>query len=156
MKQMPEIEHVDLAIRRAELADATTLAALICELGYETRTAEMEMRLQSILKDSHYTTFVAVAEGRVAGMVGTFCHDSYEHNSPSGRILALVVSETMRRRGIARALIAAAENDLAQKNIRRVALNTRLERKDAHEFYESCGYVRNGFRFAKELPVAAD
>jgi hypothetical protein len=52
--------------------------------------------------------------------------------------------------------MAAAEKDLAQKNIRRVAVNTRFERKDAHEFYENVGYRRNGFRFVKELPLPAD
>ena len=54
------------------------------------------------------------------------------------------------------ALIAAAEKDLAQKNISRVAVNTRFERKEAHEFYDKAGYTRNGFRFVKELPMPAD
>jgi hypothetical protein len=30
-------------------------------------------------------------------------------------------------------------------------LNTRLAREDAHKFYESLGYERNGFRFTKDL-----
>jgi ribosomal protein S18 acetylase RimI-like enzyme len=59
----------------------------------------------------------------------------------------------MRRRGIGRALIAAAEKDFAQRAIRRVALDTRLAREDAHKFYESLGYERNGWRFVKQLSV---
>jgi GNAT superfamily N-acetyltransferase len=62
----------------------------------------------------------------------------------------------MRGRGVGLALIAVAEKDLAQKNISRVAVNTAFERKKAHEFYEKAGYTRNGFRFVKELPMAAD
>ena len=84
-------------------------------------------------------------------MIGTLTCPSYEHNDPSGRILALAILSTMRRRGIGRALIATAEKDFAQRGIRRVGLNTRLAREDAHKFYESLGYERNGWRFVKQL-----
>ena len=90
---------------------------------------------------------------KVCGMIGTLTYPSYEHNDPSGRIVALVIMSTMRRRGIGRALIATAEKDFAQRGIRRVALNTRLAREDAHKFYESLGYERNGWRFVKQLSV---
>ena len=153
---MTEKVDVDLTIRVAELADASALAALMCELGYETRTADMEMRLESILTDARYKTFVAVSTGKICGMIGTFCHYSYEHNDMGGRILALVVGENMRGRGAGRKLVVAAENDFAQRNIRRIALDTRFERKDAHEFYEKFGYAKNGFRFVKNLATAAD
>ncbi|PYL74411.1 MAG: hypothetical protein DMF26_11230 [Verrucomicrobia bacterium] len=80
-------------------------------------------------------------------------YPSYEHNDPSGRILALAVLSTMRRRGIGRALIATAEKVFAHRGIRRVALDTRLVREDAHKLYESLGYERNGWRFLKQLSV---
>jgi len=116
----------------------------------------MQMRMEAICANKNYATFVAVSKGKVCGMVGTFTCYTYEHNSLSGRILALVVSEKMRGRGVGLALMAVAEKDLAQKNISRVAVNTRFERKEAHEFYEKAGYKRNGFRFVKELPMSAD
>ena len=149
-------KSVDLAIRGAETGDAAALADLMTQLGYPTRASEMEMRMEAICADKNYATLVAVSDGKVCGMIGTFTSYSYEHNSPSGRILALVVSEKMRGRGVGRALIAAAENHLAQKNIRRIAVNTRFERKEAHEFYEKVGYTRNGYRFVKELLMPAD
>jgi len=153
---MPDSKNVDLTIRAAEAADIEALANLMTQLGYETRASEMQMRMEAILANKNYATFVAVSKGKVCGMIGTFTGYSYEHNSPSARILALVVSEKMRGCGVGCALIAAAEKDLAQKNIRRVAVNTRFERKEAHEFYEKAGYMRNGFRFVKELPMPAD
>jgi GNAT superfamily N-acetyltransferase len=126
------------------------------QLGYETRASEMQMRMEAIGADKNYATFVAVSKGKVCGMIGTFTCYSYEHNSPGGRILALVVSDKMRGRGVGHALIAAAEKDLAQKNISRGAVNTRFERQEAHKFYDKAGYTRNGFRFVKELPPATD
>jgi GNAT superfamily N-acetyltransferase len=153
---MNEAEEGYFAIRAAELGDADALAALMTELGYKTRGSEMTMRMESIVVDSRYRTFVAVREGRVCGMIGTFCYHSYEHNNPSGRIIALVVASDSRDHGIGRQLLACAENDFAQRDIRRVAVSARFERKQAHQFYERFGYTRNGFRFVKNLATAAD
>jgi GNAT superfamily N-acetyltransferase len=141
-------------IRDAKLTDAPALAALMCELGYQTTPAEMRRRLKPILCDVRYRTLLAELDGKVCGMIGTLAHPSYEHNDPSGRILALVTVTTARRRGIGRALIASTEKAFGQKRVTRVSLDTRFMRKDAHQFYESLGYERNGWRFVKQLPVS--
>ena len=151
---MPSEQPFNLTIRVAELNDVAALAQLMCELGYETTKSEMQMRMERIAADDCYRTFVAVLDGKVCGMIGTLACPSYEHNDPGGRILALATLGTMRRRGIGRALIATAEKDFTHRGIRRVALNTRLAREDAHKFYESLGYERNGWRFVKQLPVS--
>ena len=96
-------------IRNARLTDATELAELMCELGYQTTSAEMRMRLQSILSDRRYSTFVATIDNELCAMIGTLTHVSHEHNDLSGKIIALVVSKKKRRSGIGRGLIAAAE-----------------------------------------------
>jgi GNAT superfamily N-acetyltransferase len=147
------LEDVDLTIRHAQPGDAAALAQLMCELGYETTKSEMQMRVQRIATDERYRTFVAVCDGNVCGMIGTLTYPSIEHNDPSGRIVELVILRTMRRRGIGRALIATVEKDFAQRGISRIALNTQLAREDAHKFYESLGYERNGWRFVKQLSV---
>jgi len=153
---MPETKDVDLSVRTVEARDMEALADLMTQLGYPTRISEMQMRMEAIRADKNYATFVAVRKGEVCGMIGTLTCYTYEHNSPSARILALVVSDKMRGRGVGQALIAAAEKDLAQKNIKRIAVNTRFERTRAHEFYEKLRYTKNGFRLVKELPMAAD
>jgi ribosomal protein S18 acetylase RimI-like enzyme len=150
---LPNERLFDLMVRAAEVNDAATLAQLMSELGYETTKSEMQMRLEPIVTDERLRTFVAVCDGKVCGMIGTLTYPSYEHNDPSGRIVALVIKSTMRRRGIGSALIATAEKDFAERGIRRVALNTQLAREDAHKFYESLGYERNGWRFVKQLSV---
>lgn len=150
---MPNEQLFDLTIRAVEMNDAAAIAQLMCELGYETTTSEMQMRLQRIANDERLRTFVAVCDGKVCGMIGALTYPSIEHNDFSGRIVALVIKSTMRRRGIGRALITLAEKDFAQRGIRRVALNTQLAREDAHKFYESLGYERNGWRFVKQLSV---
>ena len=127
-------------IRDAKLTDAPALAALMCELGYETTPAEMRRRLKPILCDVRYRTLLAELDGKVCWMIGTFVHPSYEHNDLSGRTFALVTLTTAHRRGVRRALIASAEKAFAQKAVTRVSLDTRFTRKDAHQFCESLGH----------------
>jgi ribosomal protein S18 acetylase RimI-like enzyme len=133
------------------LSDASALAALMCELGYETTVFEMRERLKSIFDDARIRTFVAEVDGQICGIVGTLTHASHEHNDPNGKILALVVSTKQRRSGVGRALIVAAEKDFAKRHVTRVSLTTRFTREDAHAFYEALGYSRTGLRFAKVL-----
>src|SRR6266550_7417080 len=146
---------VDLKIRDGELSDAPELTALMCELGYETTSAEMESRLISILKDPRYKTLVALNNDKICGVIGTVSASSYLHNDLNGRIIALVVSRESRQRGIGARLIAAAEKNFIQRGITRVTLTTRFEREEVHQFYEKVGYARTGFRFAKKLESAS-
>lgn len=154
--RMPNDQDVDLTVRFAEAGDVDALANLLTELGYETRVAEMQMRMDELGKDARYRTFVAVKDGKVCGLIGTLAQMSYEYNDPSGRILALVVSDGARGMGVGKKLIAAAESDFAQRNIRRIAVYTHVRRERAHKFYENLGYEKNGYRYVKNLAAAAD
>ena len=147
---MPDLDAT-VRIRVARLSDAPGLAALMCELGYETANNEMRARLESILADARCSTFVAEIGKALCGMIGTLTHMSHEHDDLSGKIVALVVSNKHKRSGVGRALIAAAEKDFAKRNVMRVTLTTRFERDEAHQFYEKLGYSRTGFRFAKNF-----
>ena len=147
---MPD-RDANVRIRAAKLSDAPKLAALMCELGYETTNEEMKTRLKSIVADARCSTLVAKIGKELCGMIGTLTHMSHEHNDLSGKIVALVVSKKQRRSGVGRALIAAAEKDFARRNVTRLTLTTRVERDEAHRFYETLGYSRTGFRFAKNL-----
>lgn len=138
-------------IRPAEDRDGPALAELMTQLGYRTTTEEMRQRLQAIFADADFATLVAVEENDVCGMIGVSASVGYEHDDPTGRIMALVVHERMRGRGIGRSLLAAAEDYFARKKIVRVVLTSRFTREKAHAFYESLGYVQTGLRFMKEL-----
>ena len=77
-------------IRAARLSDASGLAGLMCELGYETTSAEMRRRLKSIGRDARCSTFIAKIDNKLCGMIGTLTHVSHEHNDPSGKIVDLL------------------------------------------------------------------
>src|SRR5213593_2042496 len=73
------LQKNDSGIREANSSDAVELAALMCDLGYQTKRAEMQMRLRSILKNPAYKTFVAEMNGALCGMIGTVSNASYLH-----------------------------------------------------------------------------
>ncbi len=143
---------VSVTVRDAKLSDAPQLAALMCELGYETSNVEMRSRSQAILTNASYRTIVAAVDNKLCGMIGTLTHASHEHNDRSGKNYALVVSKKQQRSGVDGALIAAAEKDFASSNVIRVTLTTRFQREGAHRFYDALGYAKTGFRFGKNLP----
>jgi hypothetical protein len=88
---------VEVTIRHVQSGDAAAPAQLMCELGYETTKSDMQMRVARMATDERYRTFVAVRDGKVCGMIGTFAYYSFGHNNPCGRIVALVVRKDSRR-----------------------------------------------------------
>ncbi|MEP6709542.1 MAG: GNAT family N-acetyltransferase [Verrucomicrobiota bacterium] len=138
-------------IRAAVMADAPQLAALMTQLGYPTQVKEMRARLRSIFLDNCFRTFVATDDEQIVGMAGTSEHASYEHDDRTGRIVAMVVSNNARRKGVGRQLMGAVEKSFRSRGVRRIVLNARLERVEAHQFYQALGYRKTGWRFAKFL-----
>ena len=141
----------DISIRRFADRDLQTLAALVGELGYPTTLAQMRARMDSIAGNRDHATFVAVADGRVVGMVGAYVTPSYEHDEPTGRLTAMVVSATMQGRGIGARLVAAAEDWVREHGARVMMLNSHSRRDGAHAFYRRLGYAETGKRFVREL-----
>jgi ribosomal protein S18 acetylase RimI-like enzyme len=54
---------------------------------------------------------------------------------------ALATAPEFRRQGVARALLAAAEDEARQLGLIRICLETELTNRPARRLYESCGFV---------------
>jgi ribosomal-protein-alanine N-acetyltransferase len=78
---------------------------------------------------------VAMEEGRIAGFVLT------EENPPLAHIITLDVAEKFRRRGIASALLAESERNLALRGVRHVLLETAADNEAGVAFWKHHGYV---------------
>jgi len=143
----------EIAIRKARPGDAEALALLLTELGYPTTADQAGARLDRLQAERTTKVLVAEAEpsGDVVGLAGVRAESLIEHDRPSGRLIALVVAERFRRRGVARALVRRAEVEARALGCSRIVLTSADRREDAHAFYLAAGYEQTGRRFAKDL-----
>jgi predicted N-acetyltransferase YhbS len=141
----------EIAIRRATPADATTVARLVAELGYATSAGQMYARLEAVDRDDDYDTLVACDGEAVVGFIGLRRGLLYESDDRYAQIMAMVVAETHRQRGVGGQLIRAAEARLADRGVRILVVTTGNQRDRAHKFYETNGYTFTGRRYMKRL-----
>ena len=74
-----------------------------------------------------------------------------EYGEPWARVIALVVGEQHRGRGIGARLLGALEAEATSRGCLAVVLTSGNHRHEAHAFYERRGYEATGRRFAKGL-----
>jgi GNAT superfamily N-acetyltransferase len=70
---------------------------------------------------------------------------------PVGRIVALVVTEASRGRGVGTALVSDAEARMRVRGCEKMEVTSNVRLDGAHAFYERYGLERSSYRFAKEL-----
>lgn len=140
-------------IRDADTVDLAALTLLINELGYPTTLEEMRDRFSKIADHPDYRTIVAVLNNEVVGMAGLAKGIFYEKNGYYLRILALVVKQNSRGKGVGKVLLTAAENWAKKQGLTSVLVNcgNRREREQAHRFYHAMGYVVKSAGFVKHL-----
>ena len=130
------------SIREAVPADAQALADLSAQLGYPVPADEMAERLQALLADPRHEVFVWQAEtGQVLGFLHLF-RSLYLEAPPMAEIGGLVVDAGARGRGIGARLVARGERWALAHGLVRIRVRSRLERADAHRFYDRLGYSR--------------
>ncbi|HEX8317467.1 GNAT family N-acetyltransferase [Longimicrobium sp.] len=142
---------MDIRIRPPADADLPALAALMADLGYPASPEQLRARLARIHGNHEYATLVAEVDGEVVGMIGLQRGWAYEHDRPVVRILALVVSEVMRGRGVGARLVDEAEEWADERGAYAVHLTTSLHRDEAHRFYERMGFERTGWRYVRRM-----
>lgn len=141
-----------MRIRPALPADAPTLATLLGHLGYpKNEAAELPARLRTLEQSGDAVLVAELDDGRVVGMAALHLMTVFHFDRPLGYITAFVTDPTVRRQGIGKQLLAAAEEWARSKGCYRLALTSAEHRKDAHAFYPANGFPETGRRFGKDL-----
>ncbi|RDY71856.1 GNAT family N-acetyltransferase [Halobacillus trueperi] len=140
-------------IRSVKLEDAEGFVPLMDALGYPSSKEQIKNRLQSILPQEHYQTFVYEANDELLGMIGMTFSEAYHTDDPHVRIIAFVVRETEQGKGIGKMLMEKAGEWALTKGAKTIMLNSgnRAERKKAHEIYHSFGFEGRATGFYKRL-----
>ncbi|MDW7658667.1 MAG: GNAT family N-acetyltransferase [Bacillota bacterium] len=129
-------------IRKAIKGDAAAVCRLNrVSLGYDYPESETAHRLEQILLSSANLILVAehLATGRVAGYIH-LCDYECTYSDSLKNILAIAVDPADQGRELGRRLLAAGEKWARDTGASGIRLVSGANRKDAHQFYLSCGY----------------
>ncbi|WP_412102751.1 GNAT family N-acetyltransferase [Plantactinospora sp. KLBMP9567] len=85
--------------------------------------------------------YVADAQGDLHGVIAVHICPFFERDGAWGRIVALVVSDRVRGRGVGSRVVAAAEYFAASHGCLRMEVTSGDRRPDAHKFYQRRGYA---------------
>ena len=131
---------MDYEIRECLLMDADQIYELNCsEMGYDYPKEETRQRIKDILASEHDKIYVAELDGSVVGYV--HANDYNLIYAPAMKnIMGIAVSNKHKRIGIGKALLTAAEAWAKADGAKGVRLVSGETRKEAHMFYERCGY----------------
>ena len=140
-------------IRDAREGDIPQLTILMAELGYPTTDEHVSVRFASVSKHPDYRTLVITDNDIAIGMAGLAKGIWYEKDGTFVRILAFVVSEDYRGKGIGKLLIASVEEWARELGANSVILSSgnRDERIGAHIFYQNLGYEIKSSGFIKQF-----
>lgn len=126
-------------IRPAQASDAPVIADLTCQLGYAVDVPATAERIKDLLaKDDHFVA-VAVVDDQVVGWMQAHACVTLESGFRA-EILGLVVSDAVRRRGVGRDLVAAAEAWALTKGAETLVVRSNVQRTESHAFYPALGF----------------
>ena len=131
---------MNIRIREASILDAEAIAQLNTQgMGYDYPIADTTINLTYILESPSDKIFVAVADEDIVGYIHV--NDYRVLYAPVMiNVMGLAVSDSCRRCGIGRQLLAAAEAWAKERGASSIRLVSGAQRTEAHAFYRSCGF----------------
>lgn len=143
-----------LLLRPVQRHDAPRLAALLDQLGYPTDEAAVHQRLDYWLDDPSSWLIGAEGDGTLVGVAALHAIPMLEATGRFGRLVALVVDDGYRGRGVGGSLVASAEEHARSAGCIRLEISSSRHRTGAHAFYQRLGYEDRcpfSARFIKNL-----
>jgi predicted N-acetyltransferase YhbS len=146
--QIRDLQIRDLQIRSMTLGDAEDVSALITQLGYSRSAAEVRDWIERVRSEGAQQAAFVACEGvdqstEVIGWIEIAIERRLQ-SPPFALIGGLVVKNSVRSRGVGRALCAQAEAWAWEQGVETVRVTSRSTRADAHRFY-----LRDGYRETK-------
>jgi GNAT superfamily N-acetyltransferase len=140
-----------MSVRLAEPRDAGAVLALLAGLG-RPAVADHPSAQQAVFEE-HLAApaarvFVAEDEGTPVGVASLWIRPRLNWTTPEAWLPDLYVDPTARRRGHARALLDACTAEARANGCHRLILESGHERAEAHQLYESYGFVHYARSYA--------
>jgi GNAT superfamily N-acetyltransferase len=141
-------------LRPIRRQDVPGLVVLLGQLGYPTTGTAVHERLDHWLDDPSAHLIAAEDDGDLIGVAALGVLPMLEVTGKLGRLLALVVDERYRGRGVGQSLITAVEARARAAGCVKMEITSSRHRRRTHEFYQHLGYkdvCGSSARFVKSL-----
>jgi len=133
-------QTLTLETRQAALSDASIMARLSMQLGYDSSEVVMRQRLTRLRDRPEHAVFVAALEGEpIVGWVHVELRMPL-WTEPFAEIIGLVADASHRRIGTGRALVERVVRWAEDRQIGDLRARAQEHRDDALSFYESLGF----------------
>lgn len=145
---------MDLELRPVRREDVAGLTGLLGQLGYPTTEPAVHDRLGHWLDDPASRLIGAGDGGDLVGVAALHVMPMLEIDGRMGRLLALVVDEAYRGRGLGQSLVAAAEEQARAAGCVKMEITSSRDRTRTQVFYQLLGYddiCTSSARFIKRL-----
>ncbi len=143
------MSQITIIVRPATESDATSISALLSELGYSLEVAHVKKNIALLSSSLSDAVFVAEADSSIVGVISFHVIPLFHVVGNLGRISSLVVSSQWQRRGVGGKLVQAAEEFGWSQGCLRIEVTSGDHRAGAHEFYQNLGYQFDERRFLK-------
>ena len=141
----------DLQIQKATEADIPELVPLLVQV---TPTS-IEEALPAFHRMSQYPDYHVYLVREEQALIGTFTllvMDNIGHGgAPIGVVENVVVDQQRRGQGIGRQMMAFAAEVSREQGCYKLILSSNVKLQEAHGFYESLGFIKQGYAFNMEL-----
>jgi GNAT superfamily N-acetyltransferase len=140
------------AVRPMRIDDAQAVATLATQLGYPSTEAQLAERIPRLLGLGDAAEMVAEDAGAVVAWIHVELRRTLVAD-PEAQVMALVVDERCRGRGIGATLMSEAERWARERGAVKLRVGSRTTREGAHRFYERQGYTlaKTSHWFQKDL-----
>src|SRR5580704_16939244 len=132
-----------ISIRRMTAVDVPVSQVLLSQLGYQTDVQEVRRRYDAVVQSGDHALMVAEQGGRIIALCHTYARAALD-KPPEAVVQALVVDQASRGSGVGKIMMTAAEKWAEDRGFTSVTLASHVSRSDAHAFFESIGYRREG------------
>ena len=119
-----------------QICAAWRYEAFLKSNGYSLLDSGAQLARLATQPDEYETALIALVDGRLAGICLLVLQEFEPLHDVSPWLASLYVAPQYRKRGVARKLVAAIENQARKHGVARLHLYT----GDAEKFYVKCGW----------------
>jgi len=142
-----------LLFRNCDMNDFDEIAKLLSQLWPHTDPGNPQLKsvYQSALNSPSQVYICAVYHERIIGFCSLTIKNNLWIQGNLGHVDELVIDGHYRGKGVGGQLLAAMTKIAAEKNCKRIELDSSFRRTKAHQFYMQRGFENRGYLFSKAL-----